>query len=316
MHALKSKFRGALLGVAVGDALGAPLEGSAWVNRAQLERLRENPGPLRYTDDTHMTIGVAESLIAARGFDGAHMAKTFARNYHQEPWRGYGPGPPQVFRLLEEGAAWDQAGRAMFGGAGSFGNGAAMRATPVGLAFHSDATTTAYVAGQSALITHAHELGMDGAVAQSCAVGLLVREVESGHVDAASLLSHVATHVSTPLFIDKLEQVGLLLSAGQVAPEEAVSRLGNGIAAHEAVPVALYAFLRYPDSFADAVLFAIGLGGDTDTIGSMAAALAGAYLGEAAIPAGWRDGVEGGPLLQRLADDLLDLSLHQARPRQ
>jgi len=130
---LQAKFRGALLGVAVGDALGAPFEGAGTVRRRDLERLEREPGPLRYTDDTHMTIGMAESLVERRGFDGAHMVAVFARNFAAEPWRGYGAGPPQVFRLIERGVPWDQAGRALFGGSGSFGNGAAMRVAPAAL---------------------------------------------------------------------------------------------------------------------------------------------------------------------------------------
>jgi len=46
---------------------------------------------LRCTEDTHMALGVAESLAACRGFDGRHMAETFVRNFEREPWRGYGP---------------------------------------------------------------------------------------------------------------------------------------------------------------------------------------------------------------------------------
>ncbi len=90
---LRSRFRGALLGVAVGDAIGAPFEGEVSAFPGSLERLGEPDSPLRYTDDTHMTLGVAESLVQRRGFDGAHMAAVFARNYAQEPWRGYGAGP-------------------------------------------------------------------------------------------------------------------------------------------------------------------------------------------------------------------------------
>ena len=50
---LRDRFRGAMLGVAVGDALGAPFEGMGMVSSADLKRLEAEPGPLRYTDDTH-----------------------------------------------------------------------------------------------------------------------------------------------------------------------------------------------------------------------------------------------------------------------
>ncbi len=80
-----SKFVGSLVGTGIGDSLGAGSEGF-FVGH----EVREIGG--RYTDDTHMTIGVAESLIESKGFDGAHMIKTFIKNYEAEPWWGYGLG--------------------------------------------------------------------------------------------------------------------------------------------------------------------------------------------------------------------------------
>jgi len=90
---LRSKFVGCLVGSAVGDALGSPLEGS---RISELKNEEDFSG--RWTDDTHMMIGVAESLIENEGFDGNHMAQTFIHNYEREPWRGYASGPPQVFK--------------------------------------------------------------------------------------------------------------------------------------------------------------------------------------------------------------------------
>ena len=89
---IKSKFIGSMLGSAVGDALGAFVEGFYSVRIGEWEKIVEEAEVLRYTDDTHMMIGVAESLIEKRKFDGAHMAETFVKNYY-EPWRGYEPAP-------------------------------------------------------------------------------------------------------------------------------------------------------------------------------------------------------------------------------
>ncbi|SHJ43032.1 ADP-ribosylglycohydrolase family protein [Desulfofundulus thermosubterraneus] len=129
---LQRKFCGCLLGLALGDALGAPFEGRELVSHSEIHAIAEKTKILRYTDDTHMALGVAESLIACRGFNGRHMAETFVRNFEQEPWRGYGPGPPRVFRRIKLGARWDRAAEDVYPG-GSFGNCAAMRAAPVGL---------------------------------------------------------------------------------------------------------------------------------------------------------------------------------------
>jgi hypothetical protein len=64
----------------------------------RLERWTSATEPLRWTDDTHMTIGLAESLPDCGGFDGEHLTRT----YNAEPWRGYGAGPPQVFTALDQ----------------------------------------------------------------------------------------------------------------------------------------------------------------------------------------------------------------------
>ena len=89
---LKSKFLGSLIGTGVGDALGAPFEGWHKVRFEEIEAVAERRQILSYTDDTHMMIGVAESLVRTKGFDGEDMANNFVRNYKLEPFRGYGPG--------------------------------------------------------------------------------------------------------------------------------------------------------------------------------------------------------------------------------
>ena len=84
--------------------------------------------------------------------------------------------------------------------------------------------------------------------------------------------------------------------------------LGTGITAYEAVPMALYCFLSHPESYERVIHEAVFIGGDTDTIASMAGAISGAFLGASAIPTGWREAVreEAYPLekMERLADHL------------
>jgi poly(ADP-ribose) glycohydrolase ARH3 len=312
---LRDKFRGALLGVAIGDALGAPFEGKMPVDESILTKLEKEPGTLRYTDDTHMAIGMAESLLVKRGFDGPHMAETFARNYEVEPWRGYGAGPPQVFELLRRGVPWDQAGRVLFGGAGSYGNGAAMRVAPVALAYYYDATQLIEVARRSAIITHTHELGIQGALLQAFTVALLVEQLPDSRLSGSAvseLLISYLSDASASLYVHKIKEVKELLP--DASPVEVASRVGNGIEAFQAVPAALYAFLSHAASFSQAVRYAISLGGDTDTIASMTGALSGAYLGESAIPGSWRENVEGAVRLREIADSLLDLALSRKNP--
>lgn len=306
----QAKFRGALLGVAVGDALGAPFEGGDEFPSDRLAGLLDTHKPLRYTDDTHMTLGVAESLVERRQFDGAHMAAVFARNFAEEPWRGYGAGPPEIFRLLGEGVPWDQASAKLFGGQGSAGNGAAMRVAPVALFAWPRLPVAAWLARQTARITHAHPLGVEGAVLQACAVTLLLQHPTGVPLDIPRFLGMLRAPLHGSRYLDKLDLVAELIYAGE---RDGGRKLGNSVLAEEAVPAALYAFLRQPDSFTDAVTYAICQGGDTDTIASMAGALAGAYLGEDAIPVQWRENVEGRDELRRLAGELLVLAVPRVR---
>jgi poly(ADP-ribose) glycohydrolase ARH3 len=306
---LAGKYQGALVGAAVGDALGAPFEGRPYVDPDDLERLTREPGPLRYTDDTHMTIGMAESLLAREGFDGPHMARVFAAGFSEEPWRGYGPGPPQVFRLIGQGVAWDQAGRSLFGGGGSVGNGAAMRVAPAALLAFPDMDETCSVARKTAVITHTHALGIEGAVLQACAVGLALDRDPTAPLDTWTFVEALDEHLTSPSFERTLRCLKELLEDDDRPDRDTVvDALGNGVEALRSVPTAIYAFLRNRESYRATVTYAIGLGGDTDTIACMAGAITGAYLGIDAIPERWRHSVEDSARLQALADGLLSLA--------
>jgi poly(ADP-ribose) glycohydrolase ARH3 len=127
--------RGALLGTALGDAIGAPFEGRRRVDDREVAALLAAGTPLRWTDDTHMMLGLADALTDRGGVvDERHLGDTFAARYREEPWRGYGGGPPRVFAMAARGTPYRQAAAALFGGGGSFGNGAAMRCVPAALA--------------------------------------------------------------------------------------------------------------------------------------------------------------------------------------
>ena len=308
---LVQRFRGALVGTAVGDALGAPFEGRLRVGPKALERWSRSRAPLRWTDDTAMTIALAESLVASRGFDGPDLARRFTQRYFDDPHRGYGAGPPRIFAALRDGAQWDAPGRAVFGGKGSFGNGAAMRAAPAGLFARGDTAGAAALGRSSALVTHSHELGQQGAAVQAAAVAVLVEaDPGQGRDLLPRVLAAVRSHASAPEYsaaFDVLEEVhGASGDGHRVSPVAVVARIGNGIAASEAVPAALHAALTHHGSFSDAVHYAIGLGGDTDTIAAMAGALSGALLGYDAIPGEWLERLEAHDELVALADRLLE----------
>lgn len=303
---IRSKFLGSLVGAALGDAIGALREGHRMAAEQEIGRLAVIEHPLRYTDDTHMTIGVAESLVENCGFSGAHMARRFADNYFREPWRGYGPGPPRVFRLLRQGEAWDKAASHVYPG-GSFGNGAAMRVAPVGLLLWNNSDKLREAAYLTSSITHSHVLGMEGAALQARAVALAVVENPDGKLDVQSFISRLMEFTAEDTFRAKLTKFTTLLKY-PVDRQTVVCELGHGIEAFNSVPTAIFAFLSHPQDFASAIVYAVSLGGDTDTIASMAGAISGAYLGIESIPQEWREHLENQDYILNLVDRLWEVA--------
>jgi len=148
---------------------------------------------------------------------------------------------------------------------------------------------------------------VEGAVLQACAVALLL-EVEAGAaLRPVEFLAALRHNTPSAPFRAALERIERLLP--DATPAAVARDIGNDITALAAVPAALCSFLRHPDSFPEAVRFAICLGGDTDTIASMTGALSGARLGEGAIPTEWLARLESAAEIRDLADRLLRLSL-------
>lgn len=299
---LWAKYLGCMLGSALGDAIGElafrfPEEGRLRAAIAAAPRLR-------YTDDTAMAIGLAESLAEVGGLDPHHLGRTFHRHFNREPWRGYASGPPAIFQLVEKsGLAYDQAARSLFGGQGSLGNGAAMRVAPLALFFH-DAPDLYNKAVASAAVTHAHPLAQDGAAVQAAAVAMAVHLDPQNPFPRNAFLRRILRLAKVPEIKEKLSLVRALLK-GKVPGPEAARILGKSVMIHESLPFALYAFLARPHSFEDCLLLAVLSGGDRDTLGAMAGAISGAYLGVAAITALWREKLENRGLIERLALALL-----------
>jgi len=289
-----SKFIGSMVGTAVGDALGARMEGLAGVQAVH------EIGP-RYTDDTVMTLGVAESLVECKGYDYWDMTDRLVRNYEQEPWRRYGTGTSKVFRMMKSGRmGFGMLDRQLYP-EGSFGNGAAMRVAPVGLLYYDDPRTLREIAYHTASITHSNELAMEGAALQACAVALAV-STDPNDIETEKFVGALRMFTKPGPYQEKLKAIMRLLN-DHSSTVQVVRELGNGVEAINSVPTAIYSFLANP-TFESSVTYAVSLGGDADTIGSMCGAIAGACHGIESLPLRWKEKVENRESIETLAEKL------------
>ncbi len=298
----KDKFIGSMLGGAIGDAIG---ELAFLCNKEEiLCKEIERQHILRYTDDTAMAIGIAKAIVEKGDIEEMHLGRILENEFYKEPWRGYAPGPPTVFSIVRNrNISYSEAASTLYGGQGSYGNGAAMRVAPVALFFHAISQKDFYEKIElSAKVTHTHPVGIDGAAVQARAISMALSEERISYKD---FLDDLIQFSRTQEMKEKLNLLKELLDKGE-KPEVAVHKLGKSVAAHESVPFSLFCFLKYPDSFKDCLKCAVLNGGDRDTLGAMACSISGAYLGVDAIPEKWKKKIENATLIKELAEKLYE----------
>ena len=273
------QFQGCLLGLSLGDALGAPFEGGV------LERLiwrvigKTSHEEIRWTDDTQMTIDLIESFLDRGEFDAVDLAARFASSYRWD--RGYGPGTAKVLKRIKRGIHWQQANRSVYP-RGSFGNGAAMRAPILGLIKANRMEQLADVARQTAIVTHAHPIALEGAVLVAVTTALATQ----GRIPT-EILKLTTSYCSDDAFTSRLAIAQTWLESGQAATSSEIARyLGRGVAADKSCVTAAYLGLRFlKQPFLELLKTITRLGGDADTIGAMAGAIWGAANGATKLPA-------------------------------
>ena len=288
------RLAGAALGTMCGDALGMPGEGwSAEAIKQKYGRLDTmQPGRLpagSYTDDSQMMIAILETLARKGRLDASYLAGQFVNGF--EPWRGYGGRIFGVMERLAAGTRWDRAGT------DSFGNGGAMRVGVLGAFYADDLEACAQAALDQCRITHHHPQGLAGAVAQALAVRMACQLGAQNKIPSpefflatiADMVESVDLHTANRLrampTITRGDEAGACAALSQTYACNATSA--------EAVPPAIGSFIA-SEQAEQTIVIAVGLGGDTDTIGAMAGALAGAYWGLEALPGGWVQCLENG----------------------
>jgi poly(ADP-ribose) glycohydrolase ARH3 len=226
-------------------------------------------------------------LLADPEFDGADFAAKLLEHRHEH--RVYGQGTALALARLEAGVPWQEAGAGQ-AGRGCYGNAAAARSAAVGLVYVDDETMLRWVAEEAAGVTHAHALGIEGAVVFTRAVALALA-TDAEDFDARSFFEQVAGDVQVREYRSHLE-IAASLAGRRTAPAVIADRLGNNQTALGSVVTAILCFADNAESFTRTATAALRLGGNSTSLCSMSLALAGAHLGAGAIPRHWLDQME------------------------
>jgi ADP-ribosyl-[dinitrogen reductase] hydrolase len=298
------RARGVLLGLACGDALGRPVEfSSAAQIEAEHGRLTEMVGQGTWnqpagtiTDDTEQALCIARSLIDQQGFDPSDIADRFVAWYESDPF-DIGRMTMRSLSRLNHGDDWDEAGQAVWEQSRegqNAGNGSVMRCPPLAIPYATDWGHLDEVSRQSSQITHADPRCTAGCAILNLTVAALLDDADTPLQDA---LDYVGPNAPDELVTaleplargdspDTLETSGYVVHSLQTA-------LHDGLVA---------------DSVEDAIVTAVNRGGDTDTIGAIAGAVAGARFGASQLPDRWLDAIDEVDELERLAERLVEVA--------
>ncbi|WP_225978572.1 ADP-ribosylglycohydrolase family protein [Gandjariella thermophila] len=333
----RDRVLGSLLAGAVGDALGAPVEGLPMENIRQLygpEGITEfkpafGVGPGLITDDTQMTLFTLEGLIRAhvkqRNFGTVDVPAVVHRAYLR--WLRTQTPPPKTEPTYLPGDGWLITNRALhrrrapgrtcmtalratrdgeqFGTFehrlnDSKGNGGVMRAAPVAL-WPGDVREVFELAARTAAITHSHPSGYLSAGT----LAVIVHQLLAG----ADLRAAIATAHSILLRWDGHEEQARALdaaidlaSAGRPTPEQIAERLGGGWVGEEALAIGVCAALC-TDNLTDALIVAVNHSGDSDSTGAVCGNIVGAHYGPAAIPESWLATLELRDVIETITRD-------------
>jgi ADP-ribosyl-[dinitrogen reductase] hydrolase len=308
---LLDRYRGAMVGLAVGDALGAPAEFKLPGSFARIESMQGGGlfglAPGQWTDDTAMALCLADSLLSVGGFDPIDQLTRYVRWYRE----GYLSCTGECFDIgmVVQAALlrFEATGEASCGSTDpmSAGNGCLMRLAPVPLAYANSPRRAIALAARSARTTHGAPEAVD---ATRYLAALIVGAVRGATKE--ELLAPLYTpapgywdaHPLAPAIAD--------VAGGSFKRKNPPLIQGSGYAVRS-LEAALWAFHRSND-FREGALAAINLGDDADTTGAVFGQLAGAYYGLQGIPLEWRLPLAQRDLIKQMALGLYELALSPA----
>ena len=304
---VQDHFRGALLGLAAGDAVGTTLEFKPPGSFEPLTGMvgggpfRLDPG--QWTDDTSMALCLAESLIEQQGFDPADQMKRYVRWWREGHLSSNGVCFDIGTTVRNALSRFEASGEPFSGSTDphSAGNGSIMRLAPVPLYFANDPEQAIAMSAESSRTTPGTETAVD-----ACRYlgALIVGALQGASRD--SLLSERFMPVPGFWEAHPLCQPIDAIAAGSFKDKEPPEIKGSGYVV-ESLEAALWAF-HNSRTFEEGCLLAVNLGEDADTTGAVYGQLAGAYYGAEGIPDDWRNKLAMRDEILAFADDLYALS--------
>ncbi len=301
------RYRGSLLGLAVGDALGMPIEGAPPGSFQPIENMVASeylgvPAGC-WTDDTSMALCLAESLIERQGFNPVDQLERYVRWYRHGHLSSTGECFDIGLTVRESLRQFERTREPYCGSTDPMtaGNGCIMRLAPVPLLYARKPREAIERSAQSSRTTHQAQAAID-----ACRYfgGLIVGAVNGASKEEllSERYSPVAGYLDEHPLVPEIDEI----AAGSFKRREPPEIQGTGYVV-KSLEAALWAFHR-SDSFRDGCLLAVHLGDDADTTGAVYGQLAGAFYGEHAIPDLWRSQLAHRDLIESFAERLLALS--------
>ncbi len=298
------RAKGSLLGLAVGDALGAAVEFQAPGSFEPVTGMRgggfHGLGPGEWTDDTSMALCLAESLVTCGRFDARDQMERYLRWYRQGHLSSTGKCVDIGDTVRQALERYERTGEPYAGltDPRTAGNGSLMRIAPVVIWHANNPSSAMAAAAASSRTTHGTAAAID---ACRYFAGLIAGALND--VPKATLLSPQFSPVASAFSDEPLTEVIAEVAAGSFLRRTPPEVRGTGYVV-ESLEAALWAF-AVTDTFADGVLAAANLGEDADTTAAIYGQLAGAYYGAAAIPAEWRLQLVKRSLVEEYAERLV-----------
>jgi ADP-ribosylglycohydrolase len=280
-------------GLYTGDTFGQQFFGKDEIVLDYIRQRSVPEAPWEYTDDTAMALSILYILEKHGEIFQDELAHSFAKEYQRDFRRGYGPSMHDTLRKIYAGESWKDVTTSVFDGMGSYGNGAAMRISPLGAYFAENINKAVEQAILSAEVTHAHSEASAGAIGVAVAAAIAYQwKQQNKVVNISEFLTTISKWLPESEVKSRVLQATRFSSNTTI--EHAVSVLGNGVlvSAQDTVPLALWCAAKHLDNFPEAMWLTVSALGDRDTTCAMVGGIVTSYTGLEGIPVKWREARE------------------------